>query len=190
MAARTPIDVCSYALGLIGIAPIASFDDGSTPSDTANTLYRPTVETLQGIHPWNFNKRTEQLQPSTEGVPDKWALAYPLPSDCLLLRSVRVGDVPITWGLANNAVLANTRVEDKVMAEFTYQVTESEWPPFFLQCVHTKLAALFAAAIARKGDLADFWSKEHDKAMAVAKTADAQQKTQARIRQRLYLYRR
>lgn len=187
MASLTKFDICTFALALNGCEEITSFDDGRTESDAARALYEPTVVTLLGGYPWTFSTRTELLERSAEVVPDKWDAAYPLPADYLLLRSVRVNDEPIQWGLANNQVLCNADPADLVYAEITYRVSEAEFPGYFLDVIHMKLASLFASAITRKSDNADYFRQQYELAAAKAQARDSQSKTSPRIKGRLFL---
>ena len=179
---RTKFDVCSYALTLAGgTRSITSFDGDDKASQSASILYEPTVEALLAERPWTFARQTQQLRPSTEVPDDKWDAIYPLPPTYLLMRSVRINDTPIEWDVLNNAVYCNAGPNDVVIAEYTFRASEAEWSAPFLNVVHMRLASLFAAAVTRKTELANYWNSQYELALSRSGAKDSQTKTAARL---------
>ena len=175
--AITNIDICARALIMVGAAPITSFSDGSTEATVAANLYEDTVRDLMTRHRWRFCTGQSQLSRLVEAPKDKWDAAYQLPSDLLVLNSVRVNDFSIYYDRYQNLVYCNASENDEVIADYTFRADEDLWPPYFIMAVELALAELFAYSVANQVQTADYIAKKAMRQLAVAKNLDSQAQT-------------
>ena len=64
-----------------------------------------------------------------------------------------------------------------VIADYAYQPSEADFPPYFTQSLVFELASLFAGAIARNDDLSTLYQNKATVQLAVAKAQDSQAQT-------------
>ena len=68
-----------------------------------------------------------------------------------------------------------------VIADYTFQPSESDFPPYFKQTLVFELASLFAGAIARNDQLSELYHKRGIAQLAIAKGLDSQAQTTRRM---------
>ena len=96
---------------------------------------------------------------------------------CIRDSTVTVGDDIIKYDRYGQNLFTNTTSSDTVIADYTFQPSESIFPPYFKQTLVFELASLFAGAIARNDQLSELYHKRAIAQMAIAKATDAQAQT-------------
>jgi hypothetical protein len=183
MTAETAYRICSQALIQIGADPIASFEDGTTPSTVAGQVYEPTVRALLSLPRWTFAKKWKSPLDRKPGAPaGRGSAQYHIPADMLTMGGVfDSARRPVDFTLAEGVIV--TLAEGDWTAEYTYRAPESVWPPLFVNAVVSELAGRFALAVARNESLADSWTKRHlNVDLPRARSVDAQSQTSRRMR--------
>mgnify|MGYP006226362187 CR=1 FL=1 len=107
--------------------------------------------------------------------------SYALPSDAHIIHTVTVGDDIIKYDRYGQNLFTNTTSSDTVIADYTFQPSESIFPPYFKQTLVFELASLFAGAIARNDQLSELYHKRSIAQLAIAKATDGQAQTTRRL---------
>jgi|2_EtaG_2_1085320.scaffolds.fasta_scaffold02225_6 hypothetical protein len=177
--ATSDVSIVSAASVLVGGAVITSFEDGSTESVVAGTLYEDTRDDLLSTKPWAFNTKISTMLSKHVSAPDdKWEIAYQLPSDIINLISVNKDDV-LDYDVQETFLVTN--FDGEVYAEYQFSVSEDKFPSYFTTYLQMVLASKFAIPIADDPAKTTALSKEADRLGKLARNADARQKTNQRI---------
>ena len=179
--ADSKFDICSKALVLVGANTIASFTESTTESKVASQLYESTLENLLTRCRWRFASKQAQLSKNSADPTARYESSYALPSDAFIVHTVTVADDVIKYDRYGTNIFTNTSSTDTVIADYTFQPSESDFPPYFKQTLVFELASLFAGAVARNDQLSELYHKGAIAQMAIAKALDAQAQTTRRI---------
>ena len=122
----TKIDLCSMALLKLGEKPIQSWNEDSSKSQLARTLFDPTKDTLLASFPWNFATQTLILNKNSDGD-------FIIPNNVLRV-------LKCNGQIIGDKIFANTdSLEIKAIVK-----TETEcFPGYFASLLATKLAVEF-----------------------------------------------
>lgn len=176
------LDIANDALVGIGEKVLTSLPlpDGSQFTAQGALIlqrYERAANWCLSRHKWEFAKVQAQLAQSTTKPVFDWAFAYPLPTDPLYLRLVRMGfnidslgpvtDTPATevtfprqdprvrfamgvlciGGTDRKVLLTDF---DEVFIEYIGRVSETVWPPYFAEIVVQKLKIELTLALTDK----------------------------------------
>jgi hypothetical protein len=183
-------DICNQALVLVGANTITSFTENTTESTVANQLYETSLENLLSRCRWRFATKQQQLSRLTETPTARWSAKYSLPSDALILHTVTIGDNVIEYDRYSTEVFCDATSADIVVADYTFQPSEADFPPYFKQALVFELASLFAGAIARNDQLSTLYQNRAMTQTAYAKSQDSQAQTTRRMNVDRYRNRR
>jgi hypothetical protein len=178
--ALSKFDICNQALVLVGANTITSFSQNTTESIVANQLYETTLEDLLTKCRWRFASKQVQLSKNTTNPDARYESSYALPSDALILHTVTVSDSVINYDRYEQNIFTNTSTSDTVIADYTFQPSESIFPPYFAKVLVFELASLFAGAIARNDQLANLYAQRAVAQLQQAKSIDSQAQTTRR----------
>ena len=179
--ANSKFDICNKALVLVGANTITSFNQSTTESKVANNLYESTLENLLTRCRWRFASKQTQLSKNTTNPDARYESSYALPADALVIHTVTVSDDVIKYDRYGQNLFTDTTSSDIVIADYTFQPSESDFPPYFKQTLVFELASLFAGAIARNDQLSELYHKRSIAQLAIAKGLDAQAQTTRRM---------
>ena len=179
--ADSKFDICNKALVLVGANTISSFTQNTTESNVSNQLYESTLENLLTRCRWRFASKQAQLSKNTTNPDARYDSSYALPSDAHIIHTVTVGDDIIKYDRYGQNLFTNTTSSDTVIADYTFQPSESIFPPYFKQTLVFELASLFAGAIARNDQLSELYHKRSIAQLAIAKATDGQAQTTRRL---------
>ena len=179
--ADSKFDICNKALVLVGANTISSFTQNTTESKVANQLYESTLENLLTRCRWRFASKQAQLSKNATNPDARYDSSYALPSDAHIIHTVTVGDDIIKYDRYGQNLFTNTTSSDTVIADYTFQPSESIFPPYFKQTLVFELASLFAGAIARNDQLSELYHKRSIAQLAIAKATDGQAQTTRRL---------
>lgn len=179
--ADSKFDICNKALVLVGANTISSFTQNTTESKVANQLYESTLENLLTRCRWRFASKQAQLSKNTANPDARYDSSYALPNDAHIIHTVTVGDDVIKYDRYGQNLFTNTTSSDTVIADYTFQPSESIFPPYFKQTLVFELASLFAGAIARNDQLSELYHKRSIAQLAIAKSTDGQAQTTRRL---------
>ena len=180
-AANSAVDICARALILIGAEPITSFDDGTTEALVSVNLYEDVARASLVNARWRFTTNQAVLYRLTDEPTGRYDNAYQQATGTLMVHAITVNDNPIEYQIYGDKIYANTSTSDVLIADFTYRANEQDWPSYFTIAVEYALATLFATSIARDSGLAALMQDAATKAMAKARSLDAQQQTTRKL---------
>tara|TARA_B100002019_G_scaffold66422_1_gene57035 strand:+ start:1810 stop:2421 length:612 start_codon:yes stop_codon:yes gene_type:complete len=188
--ANSKTDICNQALVLVGANTINSFDENTTEAKVSKQLYDSTLENLLTRCRWRFAIKQQQLSKLTTNPLGRYDSAYSVPSDALVLNTITVSDSVIEYDRYGSEIYTDTTSNDVVIADYTYQPSEADFPPYFTQSLVFELASLFAGAIARNDSLSTLYQNKATVQLAVAKAQDSQAQTNRRVDVNRYRNRR
>lgn len=201
------IDVCNFALTVLGESPIVSIEDNSDRARTLEALYYIARDAVLEEAEWTF--ATRRFQPAVSSTEPEWGwlYAFPIPSD--ILRVTRVdrnwtGGVGFNYGGeqqdnpvdheveyvngVGRAILCN---EDEIFCKGVRKIEdEGIFSPLFVEAFGCKLAYLAADAITASNTKTQIALTLYTDAIAKAKTRDGMQNTTRRMRNRTLSRRR
>lgn len=176
----TKFDICSRALVRVGAQPITSFDDGTAESDAAGTEYEQLVQSKLSTYRWRFAANQQLLNRLTNDPTGRWTYAFQLPTDCLVLHTITRAGYPIIYDRYADKIF--TDEDDDLVADYTYRVDETKFPPLFVDALIDSMAAVFCASLAKDFGRADNLRKiAEEMSWPRAQTADSQQQTTRRL---------
>ncbi len=180
--ALSSIEICNRALAQIGANPIASFADDSAESVVAGKEYEQKTQAVLAAYRWRFAMELKALGPPLANVPaDKWAYAFQLPTDVLVLHGLSRQSRAVTYAVYGDKVFSNEDAD--LVAEYTFRQVETKWPAYFTELLVSELAANFAMALARDSGLANMHATEAARVhWPRARLADSQQQTTVALR--------
>jgi hypothetical protein len=180
-AANSAVDICARALILIGAEPITSFDDGTTEALVSVNMYEDVARASLVNARWRFSTNQDVLNRLTDAPTGRYDNAYQQPDGTLMIHAITVNDNPIEYQIYGDKIYGNTSTNDVLIADYTYRANEQDWPSYFTIAVEYGLATLFATSIARDSSLAALMQDASTKAMAKARSLDAQQQTTRKL---------
>jgi len=174
-------DICSKGLVLVGANTISSFTANTTESKVANQLYESTLQTMLTRSRWRFASKQSQLSRHADAPTARWSAKYPLASGTLIVHTVTIGDSVIEYDRYEDDILCDASTSDAVVADYTFQPSEANFPPYFKQALVFELASLFAGAIARNDTLSQLYQQRAMQQLAIAKAQDSQAQTSRKV---------
>lgn len=168
--ASSAVDICSAALVLVGANPITSFSDESNEAVVSNLFYGTLRDNLLSSYPWRFCLGAVELaQLTNTPIDTRWAYAYQLPTDCLLVREAPKG---LDYAIFENKLYANA---DSVAIVYQFRVEEGRFPVYFELGLKYELAKLFASALVEDGSKMDRFTALANGQAKLARHMDSQQ---------------
>tara|TARA_A100001201_G_scaffold26739_1_gene29534 strand:- start:678 stop:1289 length:612 start_codon:yes stop_codon:yes gene_type:complete len=174
-------DICSKALVLVGANTISSFSANTTESIVANQLYESTLENMLTRSRWRFSAKQAQLSRNASAPTARWSAKYAVPTGALLIHTVTVNDNVIEFDRYESDILCDASSSDTVVADYTFQPSEANFPPYFKQALVFELASLFAGAIARNDSLSTLYNQRAVAQLAIARAQDSQAQTTRKV---------
>jgi hypothetical protein len=179
--ANSAIDIASRALTLIGANPITSFDDVSTEALVANNMYEDVARSSLCNTRWRFATNQAELNLLSDEPTGRYDRAHQLPSDTLMLHALTINDRVIEYAVYGDKVFSDVGTTDKVIADYTFRASETDWPSYFTLAVEYQLASIFASSIARDENLTKLMEAKSTNLMAKARSLDSQQQTTRKL---------
>lgn len=178
--ADSKFDICNQALVLVGANTITSFTESTTESKVASQLYESTLENLLTRCRWRFSTKQQQLSRKTNKPLGRYSAAYIFPADALVMNTVTIADNVIQYDRYQDEIFCDATSTDIVIADYTFQPSEADFPPYFKTALVFELASLFAGAIARNDSLSVLYQRKAQAQLSVAKSQDSQAQTTRR----------
>lgn len=141
------VEICNLALMKFGNITISSITAPTTKEERACAVFYPLMrDELIASHPWNFAMTRADISASVATAPAfGFDYAYTLPVNCL--RVWECTNYDGTWVVESRELL--TDAEEEIYIRYLRQVTETGYfPPAFVNCLATRLAAELAVKLA------------------------------------------
>lgn len=182
---RTAIDICNRALARVGADDISSLAGSGAEARACNREYEETLLaalTAPGGRPfrWGFAKAQAELERVSDTPVARWAYAWQVPPDALMIDAVLVGGTPIAFDRLDDLIFCNA--DTGVVAEYAFRPEPSDFPSYFVEALTTELAAKLAIGLNRDTALGAALEKSAMALWAGARGAEGQARTSRRIR--------
>lgn len=116
------VELCSNALILLGLSPIASLTESSDRAIVMANLYDQVRRASIRLHIWNFAQEAVQLSPSSTTPLGGWSYQFTLPGDCLrVLWGGEEGEHP-EYRMRGRRILAN---ESSFLLEYLKDIEDA-----------------------------------------------------------------
>ena len=184
------VQICNYALRLIGAQTITALDQGTRNADLCSDLFPDTRDYVLRDHPWNCALVRQQLNQELTGPIYQWQYAYNLPTDPYCLRVIGTSldhyygrpEIPRLdeWGRALYPYVIEGRqiLTDSAEMSILY-ISRVEDPnlfdPLLKNAIEKALARELAFPITRSMEVVRAMNALYDEAIIKAKGVDAQE---------------
>jgi len=179
--AVSKIDIGTQALLKIGGTPIQSFTEGTRQAQVVSNLYDTVKQSLLYYTFWNFaTEKVELSQLAGTPVDKRYKYKFQVPGDVIRVKGIfdSRGTENRDYRVENNILYTNL---NRVFLEYIRNMSESDFPPFFTECLVAKLAYEINDAISAVGSRSERLSREFERKLQIAKTTDAQENPPASI---------
>lgn len=177
----TKFDICSNALVQIGANSISDFSGVSKESEVCGLIYDQTVKMWLSSYWWRFATKIGQLSRDVSAPSALWSASYAQPGDMIALQSVSVGDVNIPFDRYENKILCDASASDAVYATYTYAISETYWPAYFIELIEMALMHKLSFALPAKLDLKQIAKDDLEQQFRLAKSIDNRQQTSRKL---------
>jgi len=164
------VDICNLALSESFCSEIQSLTAQSREAETCNRFYYQCRDIMLSGYDWKFNQVRRSLALSSQEVPNDWAYAYEVPSDCLkdvgIFQSNRKPVFEIPYVIeSKNSVDEKVLYTDEVEAILIYRkkiTVTNMFSPMFIEALSHLLGSKIAMALKQDINLANirmtnFW---------------------------------
>lgn len=173
----TQVAIINAALTRAGCEPIAGWADGSTEARVAEANYADLVADEITRVPWTWAKKTAALD-HLDATPQggKWSDGWQLPGDVLMLRTVEQNGYEVPYDVQGTVVLCGIGADNSLVATYTWDIPEAQWPADFRAAVIMRLEAVFLRALAERAADADARDQAATAALRLAASRDARKR--------------
>jgi hypothetical protein len=188
--AASELQAANGALAHLGETLLSALTERRTAARAINDNFGQVRDELLRAHDWNFAKTWEVLAADPTARPGQFSRSYPLPSNCLRVRSVDGASIDewcIEGGLSGDvdgeASAVNVLSTDLVSPRIGYTARIGEpqlWDATFLAAFEFALAAKLAPLLGRDDGLAETMRGNLERILARAKRQDAREAAPSR----------
>jgi hypothetical protein len=185
MALASQVDVCNYAMTILGEEPITSLLDNTPRARALNAVYNTERQAELTANFWNFSITRAQLPALTQVPLYQFTQAYQLPSNFLKLIDVGdqypsidlsdyIGSDDSQWAVEGQTICCN--YAPPMWFRYCADVTnEGMWDPAFVRAFSCKLASVVAEKLTQNTAKCQKADAQYQKALMMAIRADAMQ---------------
>lgn len=174
MAALTPTDIASMALGLLTEAPIDSLDEDGRAARMLNLHYETTREAELTKREWVFARKTIEVEAADTGM-SEWPYAYELPADALRVLPLMSRNREISWR-QEGSQLYTFEGGDRTVRYIANLIDPNDWPAVFIELFAAALAVKVAHPITGKANMIEVARQAYNDAASRAYQLNAVQK--------------
>ena len=170
----TSIDICSHALVKLGALPISSFNENTIESQVSRQLYQTVLESILASYPWRFALKQVELGRLNKTPKADYKYAYQLPNDTI--RVLSAGRINLGRGLQYRIHHQELQTDsDQVVLTYISRPDESDFPPFFVDALISKLAMEFCLPLTESTTRTEYFRKLFEENLKTARLIDSQQ---------------
>lgn len=177
----TKFELCTNALVQIGAKAITDFAGATRESEVCGYLYQPTVDNWLSMYPWRFATKQVVLSRDVTVPETIWAAMYSQPAGMISLQAVTTGGKNIPFDRYENKIYCNAGAAESVVAIYVYAITETYWPPYFVELMEAALMHKLAFSLPAKLDLRASLEDLVITKYRMAKSADERQQTSRKL---------
>lgn len=168
------VAICNLALAGIGRgAQITSLDEASQAARACKVRYPFARDAVLRAYDWNFASKRAELPKNATAPSFEFANAYDLPADCLLVRSVYLGEADM-WVVEGRQIL--TDLGDPIQIKYTKRETDTAvFDPLFVDTLAARIAADIAVQLTESAARAQQLWQLYQGKLVEARRRDAQE---------------
>lgn len=179
------VDVCNYAMTILGEQPITSLLDNTPRARALNAVYVLERQAELGAHFWNFSIKRTQLASLTTPPLYQFTTSYQLPSDFLKVIDIGnqfpsidlsdyVGSDDRQWAIEGSVL--NTNYPTPLFLRYCADIpNEGAWDPIFARAFACRLAGTVAEMLTQNTVKCQKAATQYKEALLKAITANAMQ---------------
>lgn len=170
MPASSNVAIANMALQIVGAKPITSFDEDAQFATLIASVFDTERDATLRAYPWNFASKRAALGRLATAPAFGFEYQFQLPTDCVRVLAV-YPETPFV--VEGRMVLCDTsEISILYTASIASPVT---WDASFKSALAAKLAMKICYAATEMIGMVDRAQAAYDKAIAEARTADAQE---------------
>lgn len=180
MGVTSVTEIQNAALIKLGAEVINSEDDDSKRARLVKVSYPLMRDLVLRSHPWKFARGRAALSPLDPKPDNFWEFryVYQLPADCLRIIETNLGEFA-HWDTEDTYFLCN---ESTATIKYIRQITNvTKYEANFVEVLAWFIAADIAYALAQNVSLKQAMEMGRDKALAPARSFNAQQGSPPRV---------
>jgi hypothetical protein len=173
--AVSKIDIGTMALLKVGANPIQSFDEGTREAQAVSNMYDEVKRSLLYYTFWNFaTEKVELARLAGTPVDVRYKYKYQLPGDVIRVKGIfdQDGIENRDYRVENNILYTNLT---QTFLEYIRNMSETNFPPFFTECLVAKLAYEINDAITSVASRSERLAREFENKLTKAKVTDGQE---------------
>ncbi|MBI2798969.1 MAG: hypothetical protein HYX63_01580 [Gammaproteobacteria bacterium] len=145
------VSICSNALLMLGVNPIASFDEDSQGAVLASNLWEDVKNATLRSHPWNCATKRVSLAPESTTPAYEWPYSYLLPGDWLRTLSVGEETEDPAFVMENGRILFD---ESELKLRYVFKNDDlTTWDTLLILAQTTAMAVAFAYPVTKSAAL-------------------------------------
>lgn len=156
----TEVEICNYALFLVGQDSITSLSQNKKTARMCNLLYKAARRECLQDHFWNFAMKRAVLGRDSSTPLYEYTYQFTIPTDCIKIKDLD-GDPERVWEEEDNKIITH---RDAVYMNYVFdQTAVSRWSPQFAQGVAERLASKLCYPLTQSRSLAkDFYDASRE----------------------------
>ncbi len=177
MPVQSPTDIVNVALGRLGHATIANFQEKSKAARLAKLTYETIRDAMMRDHPWNFAAGRVSLSATGTAPAHRYSRAYTIPADNLRILRVNFQDPAAgSWRLEGDEIV--TDLGSPIEVEYVKLVTAvGLYDASFVNALTLQLASDWVEPLAKASTLKAELRTDLAIALQNARTSDGQEST-------------
>lgn len=169
--------LCNGALIKVGARIITDLDEDSKEANTCREVYDMNRRALLLAHPWNFAVKRTSLAATGDTPAYEYLYEFNAPGDYLRMLDTEYKEDE--WVYESGKILAN---REDFKCRYIRDVTlTGQFSASFDEVLQLKIASDICWALTQSASLTDFWRKEYEKALRLARSYDAQESSTPRV---------
>jgi hypothetical protein len=185
MALASQVDICNYAMTILGEQPITSLLDNTPRARALNAIYQTQRQKEIATHFWNFSIKRTQLAALTTAPLYQFTQAYQLPADFLKIIDVGnqypsidlsdyIGADDSQWAIEGQTLVCNYPAP--LYLRYCADVTdEGQFDPCFVVALACALAERTAEMLTQNTAKCQKAAQQYKQALLDAVRTDAMQ---------------
>ena len=170
------VQICNYALSILGASRITSLSDNTTEANLCNTLIDDVIDEVLVEGPWAFATRRAELNVTTTTPEFEYSYEFQLPTNPLCLKVLNINETDP--GYTDYRIEADKLLADVSTMKIRYigRITDTQsFSPMFERALKTKMASLMAYALTGNGQMVATLQDLYERQVRDGLSVDGQQ---------------
>jgi hypothetical protein len=185
--AATEVEAANVALGHLS-ERITALNEDKEAARAVTDQFASARTAMLRMHPWNFAKTYETIAADPTALPGTFSKIFPLPSNCLLVRSV-AGLEEDSWSVESAKVTTTQEFQNVLSCDldaaricYTRDVTQvALWDSLFLKLFGLQLASECAGRLGFGQDKAQALANEARAGLPLSRRVDRREASRSTV---------